>query len=170
MGACGSHRFLGRSILCPCPAPRPRPSRQDLALAILWCSRSTQTEGLNGYMIARLTQGFSIRCLRFTSGAAAAHAELASGWRAAPLPGGGRTPWIASKGFRRHLHSPFPTLLSQGLDTPTHRRRKSVASRGPMPCAARCCPSATLAGLMARYRLTNYSLPGGKRLGLSSRP
>ena len=34
--------------------------------------------------------------------------ELASGWRAAPLPGGGRTLWIASKGFRLH-----PILLSR---------------------------------------------------------
>ena len=56
-------------------------------------------------MISRLAQGFSIRCLRFTSGVAAAHARLASGWRAAPLPGGGRTLWVASKGFRLHLHS-----------------------------------------------------------------
>src|SRR5208283_1851272 len=31
----------------------------------------------------------------------------ASGWRAAPLPGGGRTLWIASKGFRLRFHSPF---------------------------------------------------------------
>ena len=60
------------------------------------------------YIISRLTQGFSIRCLRFTSDVAAAHARLASGWRAAPLPGGGRTLWIASKGFRLH-----PILLSR---------------------------------------------------------
>ena len=33
--------------------------------------------------------------------------ELASARRAAPLPGGGRTPWVASKGFRLHRHSPF---------------------------------------------------------------
>ena len=71
------------------------------------CPRATQTEGLNGYIISRLTQGFSIRCLRFTNGVAAAHARLASGWRAAPLPGGCRTLWTASKGFRLHLHPPF---------------------------------------------------------------
>src|ERR1700689_2329322 len=72
------------------------------------CPRATQTEGLNGYIISRLTQGFSIRCLRFTSDVAATHARLASGWRATPLPGGGRTLWIASKGFRLH-----PILLSR---------------------------------------------------------
>jgi hypothetical protein len=59
------------------------------------------------HIISRLTQGFSIRCLRFTRGVAASHARLASGWRAAPLPGGGRTLRIASKGFRLHLHPPF---------------------------------------------------------------
>jgi hypothetical protein len=35
-------------------------------------------------IISRLTQGFSIRCLRFKSSVAAAPARLASGWRAAP--------------------------------------------------------------------------------------
>src|SRR5438105_13290756 len=59
---------------------------------------------------SRLTQGFSIRCLRFTSDVAVSHARLASGWRAAPLPGGGRTLWIAAKGFRLHYHSPFQDL------------------------------------------------------------
>src|SRR6185369_11456908 len=59
-------------------------------------------------IISRLTQGFSIRCLRFTSDVTVSHARLASGWRAAPLPGGGRTLWIASKGFRSH-----PILLSR---------------------------------------------------------
>jgi len=71
------------------------------------CPRATQAEGLNRYIISRLTQGFSIRCLRFTSDVAVSHTRLASGWRAAPLPGGGRTLWIASKGFRLHRHSPF---------------------------------------------------------------
>jgi hypothetical protein len=58
-------------------------------------------------IISRLTQGFSIRCLRFKSGVAAAPARLASGWRAAPLPGGSRTLWTAPKGFRLHRHPPF---------------------------------------------------------------
>src|SRR6478736_5523847 len=74
------------------------------------CPRATQTEGLSGHIISRLTQGFSIRCLRFTSDVTVSHARLASGWRAAPLPGGGRTLWIASKGFRLHYHSPFQDL------------------------------------------------------------
>ena len=39
-------------------------------------------------------------CLRFTTGVTARHARLASGWRATPLPGGSRTRWIATRGFR----------------------------------------------------------------------
>ena len=46
-------------------------------------------------------------CLRFTTGVTARHARLASGWRAAPLPGGSRTRWIATRGFRSS-HQGFP--------------------------------------------------------------
>ena len=56
-----------------------------------------------------LPHGFSTCRLRFTSRVTAAHARLASGWRAAPLPGGCRTLWIAVKGFGLHP-SPFPGL------------------------------------------------------------
>jgi hypothetical protein len=38
-------------------------------------------------MISGLTPGFDICCLRFTSGVTAAHARLASGWRAAAFAG-----------------------------------------------------------------------------------
>ena len=104
----GSHRFPGDPshafalLQDPGRAGKISPWRSCRC-----CPRSTQTEGLSGYIISRLTQGFSIRCLRFTSDVAVSHARLASGWRAAPLPGGGRTLWITSKGFRLHLHSPF---------------------------------------------------------------
>ena len=37
-------------------------------------------------------------------------ARLASGWRAAPLPGGRRTLWIAAKGFKSHVNPPFQVL------------------------------------------------------------
>ena len=60
-------------------------------------------------MISRLTHGFNDRCLRFASTVTDARARLASGWRAAPLPGGGRTRWVTMKGFRLHP-SPFPGL------------------------------------------------------------
>jgi len=90
--------------------PRPRPSRQDLfirAVVPTPAPGATQTEGLSGYII-RLTQGFSFRCLRFASDAASSRARLASSWRTPPLPGGRRTLWIASRGFRLH-----PSLLSR---------------------------------------------------------
>ncbi len=48
-------------------------------------------------------------CLRFTTGVTARHARLASGWRAAPLPGGSRTRWIATRGFSS-WHPPLQGL------------------------------------------------------------
>ena len=92
----------------PCSKTPAEPTKPRLSRSCRHRPRPTQTEGLSLNIISRLTQGFSIRCLRFTSDVAAAHARLASGWRAAPLPGGGRTLWIASKGFRLH-----PILLSR---------------------------------------------------------
>ena len=95
-GVCtrGRERDLSGSLAVhPMPLPwsktpaepaGPRPWRSCRC-----CPRSTQTEGLSGYIISGLRQGFSIRCLRFTSDVAGAHARLASGWRATPLPGGG---------------------------------------------------------------------------------
>ena len=68
--------------------------------------------------ISRLTQGFSIRCLRFTSDVAATRARLASGWRAAPLPGGRRTLWTAAKGFRSHFRPPFQDLPCRKQNLP----------------------------------------------------
>ena len=65
--------------------------------------------------------GFSARCLRFTNDVAVAHAELASGWRAPPLPGGCRTLGSRLKGFRSHPFS-FPGLtLTQAGSMPGAR-------------------------------------------------
>src|SRR5277367_3592240 len=118
----GSHRFPGDPshafalLQDPGRAGKISPWRSCRC-----CPRSTQTEGLSGHIISRLTQGFSIRCLRFTSDVTATHARLASGRRAAPLPGGRRTLWITSKGFRLHPFS-FPgLLLSQGSSMPSDR-------------------------------------------------
>ena len=105
----GSHRFPGDPSYAFALLQDPgRAGKISPWRSCRCCPRATQAEGLNGYIISRLTQGLSIRCLRFTSDVAASHARLASGWRAAPLPGGGRTLWIASKGFRLH-----PILLSR---------------------------------------------------------
>ena len=86
----------------PCSTTPAEPTRPRLWRSCRGHPRLPNTEGLSGYPISRLTQGFSFRCLRFTNGVTATHARLASGWRAAPLPGGCRTLWVTSKGFRLH--------------------------------------------------------------------
>ena len=65
--------------------------------------------GLRKLRIVALPRRFITCCLRFTTGVAARHARLASGWRAAPLPGGSRTRWIATRGFSS-CHPPLQGL------------------------------------------------------------
>ena len=61
------------------------------------------------YRFRGLPRRFITCCLRFTTGVAARHARLASGWRAAPLPGGSRTRWTATRGFSS-CHPPLQGL------------------------------------------------------------
>src|SRR6478672_1405310 len=90
-----------RSIPDFCPALGPRPDQQDLAIAVLPVLPPGPTHRrLQRVTYRGSTPGFGLRCLRFTSVVAGAHARLASGWRAAPLPGGCRTLWNAMEGFR----------------------------------------------------------------------
>ena len=100
-----------RSVPCLCSAPGgPRSSRRDLAcggLVDAACPGFHKPKASADRKISRLTQGFSICCLRFTSDVAATHAKLASGWRAAPIRGGRRTLWTTAKGFRSHFPPPF---------------------------------------------------------------
>jgi len=112
----------------PCSTTPAEPARPRLWRSCRGRPRLPNTEGLSGYPISRLTQGFSFRCLRFTSDVIATHARLASGWRAAPLPGGCRTLWVTSKGFR--LHS---ILLSR--TSPVASRVGGVVT-GPTPHSA----------------------------------
>ena len=85
-----------------------------LASAALGSSRPKASAGTQS---RGFPHGFGICRLRFTSCVAAAHARLASGWRAAPLPGGSRTPWVASKGFRLHSSSlPGLSLTQTGYE------------------------------------------------------
>jgi hypothetical protein len=72
----------------PCSETPAGPTRPRHWRSCRCCPRSQHAEGSSRNMISRLTQGFDVPCLRFTSGVAAAHARLVSGWRAAPLPGG----------------------------------------------------------------------------------
>ena len=75
-------------IPLPCSKTPAGPTGPRHSRSLRCCPRIQQAEGSSVFMISRLTQGFSICCLRFTSVVAATHARLASGWRAAPLPGG----------------------------------------------------------------------------------
>ncbi len=120
------------------------------------------------HIVSRLTQGFSARCLRFTSAVAVAHARLASGRRAPPLlPGRGSNPLGSlQKGFRLH-----PILLSRtspvarvvykpsGLSPGRHRSLEHVG-RG-IPTAS---PSPTIAWVSmdngrVRFRWKDYRRP-----------
>jgi hypothetical protein len=55
------------------------------------------------------------------------HARLASGWWAAPLPGGCRTLWIATKGFSLHPSS-FPGLCTTQPAFKLRRMPRDVCS------------------------------------------
>jgi len=103
-----------------CPRARTLDLPGSLAIHPVTLRRSTTPDdplrlaysGASGAAPQRLTmkassldlfRGFPRRfvtcCLRFTTGVAARHARLASGWRATSLPGGSRTRWIATRGF-----------------------------------------------------------------------
>jgi len=96
------------SIPYLCPAPRPRPSRQDLT-----------THGLVG-AAPGLSKPKAPACYRSRGSLTRlwhplstlherrcrSRARLASGWRAAPFPGGCRTLWITTEGFWSHFHPP----------------------------------------------------------------
>jgi len=110
----------------PCSKTPAEPSRTSPIAALATPPPVNPNRRPQQHIISRLTQGFSTRCLRFTRGVAASHARLASGWRAAPLPGGGRTLRVASKGFRLHLHPPFQ-------DFSCRKDRLSHSGRDPSP-------------------------------------
>jgi len=74
---------------------------------------------------------FATRCVRFTTHIAVRHATRASGWQAAPLPGGSRTRWITMKGFKSSC-PPF-----QGLAWRNASQTCCKAMRGSIPTAAR---------------------------------
>ena len=127
-----------RPMPLPCSRTPVEPKRPRLWRSPRCCPRVPQTEGLSRRKISRLTQGFSIRCLRFTSDVAATHARLASGWRAAPLPGGRRTLWTASKGFRSHFRPPFQGLACRKWNSFQTRRFRPYRRVNPSTRPSRC--------------------------------
>ena len=70
-------------------------------------------------------------CLRFTTGVTARHARLASGWRAAPLPGGSRTHWIATRGFRSSHPPPQGFPWRNNRSTKPWNRSAGVCPKRP---------------------------------------
>ena len=77
-----------------------RPLAPRLLRRFRCCPHCLNHEGVIICPSRGLPRRFVTPCLRFTTPVAARHARLGSGWRAAPLPGGSRTRWIATKGFR----------------------------------------------------------------------
>jgi len=63
------------------------------------CPRSLDNEGFGDDCISGLTRSFGTCCHTLHAWRCRTRARLASGWRAAPLPGGSRTLWTATKGF-----------------------------------------------------------------------
>ena len=90
------------------------------------------------YRFRGFPRRFITCCLRFTTGVTARHARLASGWRAAPLPGGSRTRWIATRGFRSSHPPPqgFPWRNNRSAkpwDRPAPAGDRGVRPRGFRP-------------------------------------
>ena len=115
----GSPRFPGGPSRDSAPVHDPgRPVAPRRWRRFRYCPRPVNTEGVVGLRFRGLPRRFITCCLRFTTGVAARHARLASGWRAAPLPGGSRTRWTATRGFRS-CHPPL-----QGLPWRNNRSSK----------------------------------------------
>ena len=109
----GTSQVPKRSILCLCPALRPRPNRRSLAsltVASVLPPRFPRRRLQRFMNFGAQLRGFGTCCLRFKSDVATTPAKLASGRLAWPLPGGRRTLWIATKGFRSKSHPPFLDL------------------------------------------------------------
>ena len=122
-----------RSIPRLCADPRPRTTRRALANsgASGAAPRPLNTEGAIVYPISRLPRRFIVHCLRFTTPVTVRHARLVSGWRAAPLPGGSRTRWIATRGFSS-CHPPPPGLIPGARSVrATRNPTKSYRNRVP---------------------------------------
>ena len=132
------------------------------------CPRATQAEGLNGYIISRLTQGFSIRCLRFTSDVAASHARLASGWRAR-LYREGVEPSGSLRKVSGYIPFSFPGLrLSQGWSTPSdlladQRQCSPICRRYTHRVAISNCRLTALDERGVTYRYKDYRRDGAER-------
>jgi hypothetical protein len=110
-----------RSVPCLCPAPGPRSSRRDLACGGLVDAAPGfhKPKASAGRKISRLTQGFSIRCLRFTSDVAATHAKTRFRLAGCASTGRASNPLDRCERFQVTFPSSLPGLaLSQAESSP----------------------------------------------------
>ena len=122
--ASGTSQVPWRSVPCLCPAPGPRSSRRDLASGGLLDAAPGfhKPKASTGRKISRLTQGFSIRCLRFTSDVAATHARL--------VPAGGLRLYregVEPSGPLRKVSGHISVPLSRAKPVASGVRSKSYA-------------------------------------------
>ena len=99
--AYGTSQVFRRSFPRLCSVPRPRSSQRVLA-STGYIDAAPATHTAKASAIPDFGADLQLQhslTVRFRRGVAAAPARLASGWRTAPLPGGLRTLWIATKGF-----------------------------------------------------------------------
>jgi hypothetical protein len=99
--AYGISQVFRQSIPCLCSVPGPRSNRRVLALAATpVLPPLSGRRRLRQSFISGLTRSFSTCCPTLHAWRYRTRARLASGWPARPLPGGSRTHWIATRGFR----------------------------------------------------------------------
>ena len=118
--ASGTSQVPWRSVLCLCPAPGPRSSRRDLASGGLLDAAPGfhKPKASTGRKISRLTQGFSIRCLRFTSDVAATHAKTRFRLAGCASTGRASNPLDRYERFQRHFRPPFQGLACRKWNFP----------------------------------------------------
>jgi len=167
----GTSQVPRRSIPCLCPALRPRPNRRSLAsltVASVLPPRFPRRRLQRFMNFGAQLRGFGTCCLRFKSDVATTPAKLASGRLAWPLPGGRRTLWIATKGFRSKSHPPFLDLSwrkgSFILNLPSHHSITSSARASSVGGTSRPSVLAVLR-LMTNSNLVDCTT--GRSAGLS---
>ena len=110
----GSLRSPGDPSRALCRVPGPRSNRRVLASdGHVGAAPVFRTTKASARMISGLTRSFDTCYRTLHAWRCRTRARLASGWRAAPLPGGSRTLWTVAKGFSSFSRSSsFPGLLT----------------------------------------------------------
>jgi hypothetical protein len=91
------------------------------------------------------SRGLGTRCLRFKDGVATTACKARFRLAGSPLPGGRRTLWIATKGFRSKSHPPFLVLawrkgsFRSVMASPQGQRPRRVEIQRD-DCEGRFCP------------------------------